>query len=234
MLAETPFPSQLPHLPSRHFCGRDDELHTIRDEFDAQSQRHAQRVVAVHGLGGIGKTQVCLAYAHGNVSRYTAIFWVNASSDQTINESFRQIAQSLVDWAVQLRSNSVNFSRIAFDLGMGSIVSPTTGEVSTSSNHSFKIVKAVKSWLESPQNKDWLLVFDSADDLDRIDLLAYLPQSPHGEILISSRRKESAQLGRGLELGCLQPQHGRDLLIAQAGIEGDGEYAVLPTTGSKC
>jgi Cdc6-like AAA superfamily ATPase len=124
-------PLQLPQISSRHFCGREAELLAIRTSLSEQEAKsHAQRVVVIHGLGGVGKTQLCLSYVLHNKSSYKAAFWINASSDRTICDHFRQIAQALVDWAAQIRAAALNFSRIAFDLGLGQAVSPTTGEVS--------------------------------------------------------------------------------------------------------
>lgn len=184
--------------------------------FQAQAEQRNQSIVGLYGLGGVGKTQLALSYTMAKSTHYRAIFWVASTSKQTIYDSFRQIAQSIVDWAVQIRSQAVNFTRIAYDLGFSQFVSPTTGEISVSAQQSLAIVRAVKSWLGRKENKEWLLVFDSADDLDGIDLQDHFPNSIHGDILITSRRAEIAQLGQGLEIKCLDPTAGRELLIRQA------------------
>ncbi|KAF2417713.1 hypothetical protein EJ08DRAFT_703291 [Tothia fuscella] len=214
--AEARIPFHLSQFPSRHFCGRGDELFQIVRMFHTQAEQRNQRIVGLYGLGGVGKTQLALSYTMAHSTQYRAIFWVESTSEQTIWNSFRQIAQSIVDWAVQIRSQAVNFTRIAFDLGFSQFVSPTTGEISVSVNQSLAIARAVKSWLERNENREWLMIFDSADDLDGINLQDYFPNSKHGDILVTSRRAEISQLGQGLEIKCLEPTAGRELLIRQA------------------
>jgi hypothetical protein len=206
----------LPQVPSRHFCGREQELNEISEAFKSHKRDNRQRIVAIYGLGGVGKTQLCLSYALENSTTYRAILWITATSQQTISHSFSSIAQNLVDWAGQVRSGAVNFGRIAFDLGLGQMVSPTTGEVSSLPSHSLAIAKAVRTWLEMPNNNGWLIIFDGADDLEEINLQPFSPHVPNGDILISSRRSEAAQLGQGLEIKCLSASSSRDLLMSQS------------------
>ncbi len=214
-------------MPSRHFCGRDQEILEIKRLFHEQG-RNNQRILAVHGLGGVGKTQLCLSYVLHTAERYSAIFWINSTSEQTINESFRQIAQALVDWAARIQSEALNFSRIAFDMGLSQMVAPMTGEIIVGPGQFENLAKAVVKWLERPENSNWLMVFDSADDLEGLNLRACFPHASHGDILVSSRRLESALLGAGLEVKCLERQAGRDLLLGQANLEKDSKTFPTP------
>ncbi|MCA1693718.1 MAG: toll/interleukin-1 receptor domain-containing protein, partial [Actinobacteria bacterium] len=66
VLAEPRFPGALPEVftvPGRnpHFTGRSAELNTIRSGLSAGT---AMTVQAVHGMGGVGKTQTVIEYAH--------------------------------------------------------------------------------------------------------------------------------------------------------------------------
>lgn len=167
-------------------------------------------------MGGVGKTQLALTFANQQRQRYRAVFWINAGSDQTILLGFLQIAQTIVDWAGANRGSAVNFTRIGFELGLGQAVSPTTGEVTSPSPDSRIIVDAMKLWLQRPRNDGWLLVFDSADDLEGIDLQSFLPQSDKGDILITSRRFQASQLGIGIGLQTMEPSEAREVLIKTA------------------
>ena len=57
---------------------------------NAQDRR---RIHVLHGLGGIGKTQLAIAYARKHQQRYTAILWLNGNSWDTLVHSFAVFAK---------------------------------------------------------------------------------------------------------------------------------------------
>lgn len=60
---------------------------------------HSTRsIVVLHGLGGIGKTQLCLAYAIRHEEEFSAIFWLNASDNDSLRLSFRAVAQHVLKY----------------------------------------------------------------------------------------------------------------------------------------
>lgn len=59
------------------------------------------RIILVHGLPGSGKTQLSRSYANHCLEAGDAIFWLDASSKDTLRTSFVSIARSL-----QIRSDS--------------------------------------------------------------------------------------------------------------------------------
>ncbi|KAK0747113.1 hypothetical protein B0T18DRAFT_466791, partial [Schizothecium vesticola] len=192
----------IPSVPHRNFCGRGDELSWIKTAF-AQAKKAAgtQRLAVLYGLGGVGKTQIGLRYAFQESSSYRAIFWIDASTEVSIEYSFVEIAQRLVDWAVQVRRSAVNFTRIGYDLGLASVVDPATGQVVASDVLSRKtVVNAIRRWLARPENEGWMLAFDNADDLEAVSLPGYFPRTPNGDILITSRQTQSILLGPSLEV----------------------------------
>ncbi|KAK3050277.1 hypothetical protein LTR09_008426 [Extremus antarcticus] len=46
-------------------------------------------------MGGAGKTQICLQYAHTHRDRYWGVFWIDASSNESIQMSMKQMASVL-------------------------------------------------------------------------------------------------------------------------------------------
>ncbi|KUL81633.1 hypothetical protein ZTR_09651 [Talaromyces verruculosus] len=48
-------------------------------------------------------------------------------------------------------------------------------------------INAVRSWLSRPENSEWLLVFDNADNLDMVPIHKYLPAVNWGHVIITSR-----------------------------------------------
>lgn len=59
---------------------------------------------------------------------------------------------------------------------------------------------AVKGWLSDEKNKDWLLMFDSADDLASICVSKYFPTTSWGHIIITSR--DQSAIGFAASDGC--------------------------------
>lgn len=75
-------------------------------------------------------------------------------------------------------------------------------------------VEAVKKWLTDKGR--WLLVFDNADDLDKVTLRDWLPAVDHGHIIITSRDPSSTGLASGIEISEMMPEEATDLLIKRA------------------
>ncbi len=49
----------------------------------------------LHGLAGIGKTQIALEYAYRYGSEYDATFWLEAEHDWTLTSTYAQISDQL-------------------------------------------------------------------------------------------------------------------------------------------
>jgi hypothetical protein len=59
----------------QHFVARKPELIEIHKALSGDGSR---RAVVLHGLGGIGKTQLSIAYAKRHKDSYSAIFWLKS------------------------------------------------------------------------------------------------------------------------------------------------------------
>ncbi|KAJ7073176.1 P-loop containing nucleoside triphosphate hydrolase protein [Mycena amicta] len=80
-------------LPTKFFQGREDILSQLRTWFQLTQQKQ-QRVVLLHGLGGVGKTQIALKFIAESGSRFTHHFKINASSGESIQAGYKEIAMS--------------------------------------------------------------------------------------------------------------------------------------------
>ena len=56
---------------------------------------HKEKVVALTGLGGIGKTQIAAEYAYRHREDYTAILWIKAETQETLISDLAAIAEQL-------------------------------------------------------------------------------------------------------------------------------------------
>jgi hypothetical protein len=146
----------------------------------------------VHGLGGIGKTQLAVAYTKQNRENYSAVFWLNARDEVTLKQGFTRLAERI------------------------SRESPSAVYVANAvqSRDRDEAVRAVRRWLDEPKNSRWLLICDNYDnptlngrrdarpsrylDVNKLDsnlnsasqsydIRPLLPDTYHGAILITTR-----------------------------------------------
>lgn len=139
--------------------------------------------VVLHGLGGIGKTQLAVEYINRHKGRHTAIFWFNANDENSLKSSFRDVAQQILD---EHESN------------------PTTKALNTVDldGNLDQVVAAVKAWLKLRGNTQWLVVYDNYDnpqipgnlDDSSMDIRSFLPRCDPGSVIITTR---SAQVTLG-------------------------------------
>jgi hypothetical protein len=85
----------LPTVKNPRFFGRKNELEAIDTYLSASSKEHGLRSLAIHGLGGVGKTQIALAYAYSKIAEYDAILWVHAETEVSLSSSLSSIALQL-------------------------------------------------------------------------------------------------------------------------------------------
>ena len=82
------------NIPARNpaFTGRDDLLVTVRDRLVAADRTVAQ---ALQGMGGVGKTQLAIEYAHRFADSYNVAWWVNAEQAGLIGDQFAALSAAL-------------------------------------------------------------------------------------------------------------------------------------------
>jgi hypothetical protein len=95
-----PAPGRAPsiwNVPSRNvdFTGRDGLLDRLHGELAAGNGRAVVLARALYGLGGVGKTQVALEYAHRFASDYGLIWWIPAEQPQEISLALAALALRL-------------------------------------------------------------------------------------------------------------------------------------------
>jgi hypothetical protein len=94
------FPGRSPKIfevppRNRHFTGRGDLLQALRDRLAATSSGAVVQAEAIHGLGGIGKTQLAIEYAHRYAADYDLIWWITAEQPVTIPGQLTRLARRL-------------------------------------------------------------------------------------------------------------------------------------------
>ena len=138
---------------------------------------HDKRSIAVlHGLGGMGKTQLAITYLTDYNSKYSAAFWINANDEDSIKLSFIVIARQI--YKKHPSTNALASLDAEKDLQ--------------------RTVDAVLSWLSLSNNTRWLLVYDNYDNPKvagnknptAIDIRRFMPSCNHGSIIVTTRSSE--------------------------------------------
>ncbi len=84
----------LPFPRNDRFVGRNDQLEALHKELTQNERVALVPPVNLHGMGGIGKTQIAVEYAHRHLEEYTKVLWANAEG-QDITAEFAALASIL-------------------------------------------------------------------------------------------------------------------------------------------
>jgi hypothetical protein len=83
-------------VPQRNpsFTGREDLLALLHEQL-TRSRQTAVLPQALHGMGGVGKSQVAIEYVHRHSSEYDLIWWIPAEQPSQILDSLTRLAERL-------------------------------------------------------------------------------------------------------------------------------------------
>lgn len=151
---------QAPYIPSELFIGRGYELDEIAKVLHPDNRAQKQRRLVLGGIGGIGKTQLAIAYSESGRGIYDSVLWLNAVSETALQDSFRMMAG------------------LIFDVDQPSVLEDK------------EIERRIHQWLCTPKNTGWLLIFDNYDDPTRFKIDRYYPPASHGDIIVTTRRPD--------------------------------------------
>lgn len=182
------------------FVARNAEMNRLRQELLPISTKEGRRKVFVlHGLGGIGKTQLSIEFARQHQSSYSAVFWIDGSTKERLKRSIADLASRLPQHQVSERARRY---------------------LQEESSNVDEVVEEVLKWLSRPSNSQWLLIFDNVDreisasseDPEAFDMKDYFPKGDQGSILITSRLASLWHLGVDMKLKPVDELQGKSIL----------------------
>ncbi|KAL4747812.1 nucleoside phosphorylase domain-containing protein [Aspergillus terricola var. indicus] len=192
-------PLDLSVVPAiEEFIGREEDLNRLWDHLQpASSQR--RKVAVLHGLGGIGKTQLAIHFARKHKNEFTAIFWLNGK-DQSV------LVSSLSSCLSQIQGQSI-------------------GDQAVNAEEAVQRANQVLQWLARPGNTRWLIIFDNIDQYSPIqghghcgyDVYEFFPKADHGSIMITSRLQGLTELGKSFPVQKLIHKDATQLLLQSSG-----------------
>jgi len=83
----------VPHARNPNFTGREEHLAKLKTALG--SGKPAALTQAIHGLGGVGKTQLALEYAYRSVVEYDIVWWVRSEETATLAADYASLAKAL-------------------------------------------------------------------------------------------------------------------------------------------
>jgi hypothetical protein len=146
-----------PDMGAGLFVGRETELQEMENILQPKSKSPDRRVLILGGMGGIGKTQLAINYTKQHRDSYSSIFWLNATSEVTLNNSLRIVANRILLPATVCKLDD---DRLRIE---------------------------VLNWLSELENFRWLLILDNHDDPDGYKIQEWFPFVAHGSIIITTR-----------------------------------------------
>ncbi|KAI9672784.1 MAG: hypothetical protein M1831_000219 [Alyxoria varia] len=73
-----------PEIYEMNFVGREDELEVLHETLLPDPSPANRNVAIISGLGGMGKTQLAIAFAKKTKKSFSTIFWLNAKSEESV------------------------------------------------------------------------------------------------------------------------------------------------------
>ncbi|CUS10230.1 unnamed protein product, partial [Tuber aestivum] len=154
----------IPYRRNNKFTGRENLIESVK----RLAHRDGHNRIALHGLGGSGKTQIALEYVFQRGSESDChVFWVQGSGISKFSDGFRAIAQH------------VGIPR-------------ASGETDEEN-----LLWSVKRWFEYPDSGNWILVIDNADNEEDFvgnsgPIAKFVPEGPGGTLIFTTRSRQIA------------------------------------------
>jgi hypothetical protein len=181
------------------FVERPAEMTELERVLLPNRQNNQQQCFVLHGLGGIGKTQLAVEFVSRHQRQFSAVFWLDGRSKDSVMQSIVSYVSRIPDSQIS-QSSKTN-------------VAGNTGDINA-------VVQEVMLWLAREDNDKWLLIFDNVDrdysrhtpDSDAYDVKQYFSWINHGSILITTRLAKLEQLGDSGRLGKVTLDQARAIL----------------------
>lgn len=185
----------IPYGLNTRFFGRTLEKDALRRSLQPQEDSEGPQVIAIYGIGGVGKTQLALNFANTSMDMYDAVIWLPAGSQA-------RLTQALTDFAIKL--------------GL------LTAEDTDDDDDDDRSIQKLRDWLNTSGNT-FLLVFDNVKDHAILEQI--WPASSKGTVIITCRSQSLAtkRAAEVMHLQCFAAERCVDVLYSLTGLQPSSE-----------
>jgi tetratricopeptide (TPR) repeat protein len=175
-----------------YFIERKDPMKKMKQCFEFSRDATIPKVFVLLGMGGCGKSQLALEYCHkAEISKtYSAIFWVDATSPSTAQQSITTIAEAMSKPAFDIADDEGNLKFVR------------------------DIIKTYRGrWLFIFDN------FDDPGSFRDKNIKEFFPQRGQGSILVTARHVAATSLSRlddHYEMSTMSDNEALELLFQRA------------------
>ncbi|MER5795281.1 FxSxx-COOH system tetratricopeptide repeat protein [Streptomyces sp. NPDC001980] len=179
-------PALLVNVPLRNttFVGRQSLLGAVEDQLGAQDTA-AVLPHALHGMGGVGKSQLALEYVYTHQHDYKVICWIPAERESLV---------------------LAGLATLAVHLGVASTERDSVGVPAAGT----AVPAALEALRSGVPYDNWLLVFDNAEDVEMVR--GYFPPNGPGKIIVTSRNRAWERVATPLPVNVFERRESVELL----------------------
>lgn len=98
----------LPRSSDNRFFDRTDVFELVNSRLQRSHPEREFCSLALHGLGGVGKSEIALQYAHSRSREYDAILWVLSENLNALETSFTDLCLKLGLKGADAKNNAIN------------------------------------------------------------------------------------------------------------------------------
>lgn len=193
----------IPYGLNPQFLHRSTEIAQVKEVLDPGRGEGGNelRVLAIHGLGGVGKTQIALHYANTSLKVFDAIAWIPS-------ETRIKMSQAVANFAVRL--------------GL------PRGE-SDAKDDDMQAILKVKDWLNN-SGRRFLLIFDNVENIDVILPVWPSSENGSILITTRSSSVAANRAPKVLHLNSFLPKTGQQALFALTSLRAETEIDAAAAT----
>jgi hypothetical protein len=200
-----------------HFTGREAILLKLHS-FLQPPKPKALSIVVVHGIGGIGKTQLVLEYAHKWREIYGSIFRIDGTSENTAVSGIEKSLETII--------RHCEMSGLVQNPRYHAIKSVLRSDEERLLNSEYRITvkELFIRWLSQNENRSWLLIIDNVDDLENFDFRKLLPWTiSWGSVVVITRRSDLNTNWNSIEISHMDKKEAIDLLQRSSKVDLEDE-----------